>query len=689
MELAPPARIPANTVEPRLAWFRDAQVLSGTTARAFLLNVLTMKTFSSRARLAALPLALAAAFPSLAQTQLKEVVVTATRFAEPAATLPFGVSVITAEEIQASGVTSVNEALIRLLGVVGRLDLSGGNNYTLDLRGFGVTADSNQVVIVDGLRLNEADTSSPGLSSIPIASVYRIEVLRGTGAVLYGEGATGGVIVVTTKAGTGAQRVNSAQLYGATGSLGLRDVRATATVASGGFSLDVASNDRSSDGHRKNFASSSNGLAASAQWSNDWLRLGARVGRDAMHSGLPGSLTAAQYAADPTQASSLTDYGASQRSNSGVFVEANLGAWQLAADANRRSKQYDSVNFSPFAYDVDAENYSLRARHEGKLGQYGNVFVAGLDKGQWDRTVTRASFTPIGSRSAADSSAFYIKDDVMLPATGTRLTLGARSEGIRKTDTAATSSLDERQHAWEAGISQALSPAFTVYGRVGRSYRLASVDEFSFTVPGVPLRAQTSRDIELGTRWKIEQGQIDLRWYRNTLRNEIGFDQTAAGPFGPFSGANVNFDPTKRQGLELEAKHALTPTLDLRLNAALRQAKFTSGQYAGNDVTLVPRKTLSLRADWRPAPGHTLDAGVNWFSSQFPDFANMCRMPGYATADLRYAYQWGAAELALGIANLTDHKYFTQAFGCTPTGLPTSIYPEAGRTVTASLRVAF
>ena len=132
-------------------------------------------------RLALLPLCLSIALPALAQGRLPEVVVSASRFAEPAAALPFGASVITSREIEQSGVTTVNEAIMRLLGVVGRLDTSGGNNYTLDLRGFGNTADSNQVVIVDGLRLNESDLTSAGLSSIPIESVDRIEVLRGTG----------------------------------------------------------------------------------------------------------------------------------------------------------------------------------------------------------------------------------------------------------------------------------------------------------------------------------------------------------------------------------------------------------------------------------------------------------------------------------------------------------------------------
>ena len=96
-----------------------------------------------------------------------------------------------------------------MLGVPGRLDLYGGGDYALDLRGFGITADSNQVVVVDGIRINEADLGGTRLAGISIDSVERIEVIRGSGAVLYGEGATGGVIVITTKAGRGTARKKS------------------------------------------------------------------------------------------------------------------------------------------------------------------------------------------------------------------------------------------------------------------------------------------------------------------------------------------------------------------------------------------------------------------------------------------------------------------------------------------------
>ena len=653
-----------------------------------------MQTCIFRARLAVLPLALVAVFPAFSQTQLKEVLVTATRFAEPAGTLPFGVSLITSEDIQSSGSTSVNEAVMRLLGVPGRLDLSGGNNYSLDLRGFGVTADSNQVVIVDGLRLNEADQSTAGLSSIPIDSVERIEVLRGTGTVLYGEGATGGVIVVTTKAGLGSQRVNSAQLYAAVGSHNLKDERLSAAFSSGGFSLDVAADDRRTDGHRENFASSTNGLNIAGQWSNDWLRLGARAGRNSLEGGLPGALTAAAYAADPYQAdpsrsTSKTDAASIKKDNAGLFIEANIGLWQLAADANQRAKKLKSFSYAdPFDYDVDAINYSMRALRNGKILSYDNAFVIGYDQDDWNRTIKQSSYTPVGTLATSKSSAFYLKDDLTFSNTGTRLSAGFRTQEIKKTEGSSVSSLNDRLNAWDLGVSQAILQSVTMYARLGSSFRMPNVDEFSFTAPATPLLAQTSRDMELGARWKLTSGQVELRLYRNNLTNEIGYDATANGPYGPGSGANVNFDPTQRQGIELEARQAISAALDLRLNAALRQAKFTAGTYSGNDVALVPKQTLAVRANWRPNPGHTLEGGVTWVAEQSPDFANACKMPSYVTLDLRYAYKYQNAEFALGVANLTDEKYYTLAYGCAGTQ-PTSLYSEAGRAITTSVRLKF
>jgi iron complex outermembrane receptor protein len=642
-------------------------------------------------RAAALPLALAAAFPvsTLAQpASLRETTVTATRFPEASQSLPFGVSVVTAADIERSGASTVNEALIRVLGLVGRQDLWGGGDYNIDLRGFGTTSDNNQVVVVDGIRLTENDIGGTRLAGIPIESVERIEVLRGSGAVLYGEGATGGVIVITTKSGAGRDRPNGASLYAGAGTHRLRDLRANANVGGGGFSLDVSAQKRDSDGHRENFASDFDATSVTGQWSGDRVRLGARIAQDDLKTGLPGALSPAQYAADPRQTLFPLDRAAIRNERFSVFGEVQLDAWQFALDAGQREKTLRSISFgAPFDYDIDASTVSLRARNEAKIGGVTNLLVLGLDNAHWDRTRLGA----FGSLGTQSSRGIYARNDLTL-ASGTRLSAGARAERLRKSvDNGFTPavSLGDRLHAWELGASHPVTPQATVYGRFGRSFRLGNVDEFTFTSPGALLRPQTSRDVELGARWKRAAGQVEARLFRSRLQDEIGFDPGAPGPFGP--GANVNYDPTQRRGIELDASQQLHPAFTLRGSTTVRKASFRSGPYAGNDVPLVPRRTAALRGEWTPANGHLLTGGVQWVGAQRADFNNACRIPAYSTVDVRYRYDWRNVELSLGASNLLDRRYFTQAFlvaglGC-DAGL--GIYPEPGRAVTAAVRVKF
>lgn len=650
-----------------------------------------MKTSSFNVRIAVLALSLPAGSAALAQAPLSstlgEVVVTGSRVAGARESQPFGTNVITAQEIERAGARTVNEAIMRLLGVPGRQDLYGGADYALDLRGFGTTADSNQAVIVDGIRISEADLGGTRLAGIPIESVVQIEVIRGSGAVLYGEGTTGGVIIITTKAGKGVARKNAASLYAGVGSYGLREERANATLASGGFSLDVNAMKRKADNHRDNFRSDTDGVSAVAQWNNDWLRVGARVAQDSLTTGLPGGLTAQQYQNNPRQTTKPQDKATIDNQRQGVFAEAILGDWQLTADAGWREKELRSSGVSlygPYSYDYDvkATSYALRAMHSAQLAAVSNKLTLGTDYNSWQRD-TLGAFASTANQS---SRAWYARDELTLAATGTVLSLGLRTERISKDNSNASAALADRQNAWELGLSQPLNKEVSIYGRVGRSFRLANVDEFGFTSLGVTLLPQRSKDMELGSRYASGPVKLEARLYRSALTNEIGYDPSAPNVFGP--GANVNFDPTRRSGLEIDGSYAYAKSLSLRLNAALRKSSFVSGAYAGQDVPLAPRRTLALHADWMPAANQVVTGGVNWVSARHPDFANQCSMPAYTTADARYAYQWQNVEVSLGITNLFDRKFYTQAYGCAA-GVTTSIYPEAGRAAVAALRVKF
>jgi iron complex outermembrane receptor protein len=531
--------------------------------------------------------------------------------------------------------------------------------------------------------VSEADLGGTRLAGIPIESVERIEVLRGSGAVLYGEGATGGVIVITTKAGTGEPRPNGASVYAGAGTYKLRDLRANANVGAGGLSLDASAQKRDSDNHRDNFRSKTDAESLTGQWAGDAGRIGVRHAQDKLDTRLPGALSAAQYAENPRQSTTPEDHATLRNSRTSVFGETQVANWQLAFDAGTRDKKLRSITSGfPFDYDITADNGSLRARNDLKIGDVRNLLLVGFDHLRWTRDV----LGDFGSTARQTSRAGYLKDDITL-AGGTRIGLGWRTEHARKDNSNALAGIDDTQHAWELGVSQPLGHGITAYARLGRSFRFANVDEFGFTSPGAILAPQTSRDAELGARWTHAQGQVEARIYRSRLTNEIGFDPNAPGPFG-FLGANVNFDPTRRQGIELDARQQIASNLGLRVNANLREAKFRSGPHTGREVPLVPRRTVAVRADWSPSAGHRLSGGVQWVSSQHPDFDNACTIPSYTTADLRYAYEWKQAELSLGVTNLFDRKYYTQAFSCAG-GQTSGIYPEAGRAVTAAVRVKF
>lgn len=109
------------------------------------------------------------------------------------------VFVITQEDIRRSGSRSIPELLRMVPGVtVTRLP---GNNYQVTVRGFDSDGSSKLLILIDG-----RSVYSPAFSGvfwdaqdIIAEDIDRIEVIRGPGAVSWGENAVNGVINIITK----------------------------------------------------------------------------------------------------------------------------------------------------------------------------------------------------------------------------------------------------------------------------------------------------------------------------------------------------------------------------------------------------------------------------------------------------------------------------------------------------------
>ena len=444
------------------------------------------------------PLALACALSvlaanALAQTQdsLPSIVVTGARFPAQAASAPIGATVITAEEIRRSGAADVNAAIRKVGGVYGRQSLDASPDFALDLRGFGSNSAQNLVILVDGVRLNENELTNAVLSSIPVDTVERIEIQRGASSVLYGEGATGGVINIITRRASGNGTHGS--LFAEAGRFDAHDLRASVTHGAGPLSFDVALADRGTDNYRANSKFKQKTASGGVQYRYGAGRAGLRFERSEQDARFPGSLTEAQYLADPRQTFTPDDFGTLDTDRVSAFVEHRIGSIELAAELSHREREVEANYFymsggakvaSRSRYDASQTQFSPRLRHTASLGDKRNELVFGIDLARWERQ-TASDF----SRGDAeqDSKAVYLRNEVLWNAPhNARLAIGGRHERFTKDYSdplAFPPVLNEHRkqsiNAWSLEGSFDPMPQLTVFAKLGRSYRIANVDENS------------------------------------------------------------------------------------------------------------------------------------------------------------------------------------------------------------------
>ncbi len=623
-------------------------------------------------------------------------VVTASRF--PAALeQPVGMTIITAEDIANSTATSLGEVLSRLGGVHVRQNLSGTPDQPLDLRGFGVSGDQNTLVLINGQRISENELVSARISAVPLNSIERIEILRGSGSVLYGGGGTGGTINIVTRGALGHQPGGS--VYGSAGSYGASELRATANGGSDKLGFAVYANRTDSDNYRQNNHATVENVGGEVAFGEGTSRASLRVAGNRQRVRLPGPRNERQFHDDPRGTSTPNDLGKLDGWDATLSAKHRIGSVDLAADLGYREKSSDYFNafdFGTFTSDVDAHvtTFAPRIKWNGALGGMRNILIAGVDWSDWqykNRSVFAGDgfSSPTNERATQLNRAIYLQNNLQL-ASATRLTLGARHERIQLKAAESEIPIPERSrtyslNAWEAGLRHNISADLAAYVRIGRSFRVANVDEVRCAFPPCQalLEPQTSNDREFGLEYRTADLAAQLALFDISLNREIHFNRLSG-----FFGQNENLPKTRRRGVEIETSFAASRTVDLSARYAYTQAEFRDGIFdgvaiAGNEVAAVPRHRASASVNWLALPSTRAVLSLTYVGAQRydNDQANrFARMPSYTVADFKLTHTIGAVTLGAGINNLFDRKYYSYALVDNPLA-PTSFnaYPEARR----------
>lgn len=576
------------------------------------------------------------------------ILVTANRFATPDVDAPFASEIHTRKDIKASNSTTLFDYLGNHTSV--QVMPSFGNRMTpkLDMRGYGLgDGYQNIVVSVDGLRLNNIDMSSQLIGAIPIGDVERIEITKGSGSVLFGDGATAGTIQIHTRKHRG---FSASGFAGSHGNLGATLSGGTGNdLVSVSTSYDMQRSDGASDpdvtGHKANMESHVAKLGASAKPTQDLtVTVDASVAR--LETRYPGKLTQAQFDASPAQNAGRTyTYQEFTSDNLRGGIEYALTEHlKIKASRNSEDKRSRFVT-TGWTSDYDYVADELSASYAGD----GFAFVGGYQG--FDGVRIGAT-----DRTSKNNSAWFGQGQAFLD--GLTLSLGLRGENVAYAYRPTAGAILERTHSlngWDVGGNLRITPALSVFANVNRAFQAPDIDRFfnfggTFNAFISPAKSLTTN---IGLNHVTSANRFKLTVFRAKLENEIYYE--------PITFTNTNIDTSHKYGLELQNAWQATDKLSLTANyshirAIIDQENAGGGAYDGKELPGVPRHAVQLGLGYKLDDRSSIHASHAWRSATWAandfDNNNAQKQQAYASTNVSYRYQRKEFALFAAVENL-------------------------------------
>ncbi|MFC1709401.1 TonB-dependent receptor domain-containing protein [Candidatus Omnitrophota bacterium] len=436
--------------------------------------------------------------------QLQKIIITPNRFSQKFKNSTGEISIITREDIDNSGAEILLDVFRTIKGVIVRDYYGNGARATVDLRGFGETSSSNALVLIDGRRANTPDLSGVDWMQIPLERVERVEILHGgTGSVLYGDNAVGGVINIITK--SGKTKEPTYELYASGGSYNMNKQSISCIGASEKLSYSITASRLNTNGYRQNseYRSSDYGTKLKYQL-NDSIALKLSGHYHEADLGLPGPLNKEQYATlshkDSVAAERDNDVG--ERDYYMKFgiegLTFDFGIMNLDFSFRRRTSDSYFPNWWPgfinlYTYS-HIDTFAFTPNYTCTLNLFGrpNKVIVGVDFYKTDNKINDCNnLTNIRTNDNdidKHSLGFYISDSFDV-TDNLSIDLGFRHERINHRlnfiDKATPANdrnadLKRKEEAFKAGLVYMLNDDTQAFFNASRSFRSPLTDEFLY-----------------------------------------------------------------------------------------------------------------------------------------------------------------------------------------------------------------
>ncbi len=662
-----------------------------------------------------------------APVTMEEVIVTATRDRQETRKAPANVTVITAEEISKSGATSVVDVLDKLESIQFRTYSSNSSQAMIDLRGFGGDNPySKTLIMLDGRRLNRTDMQSINWMQMPVDNIERIEVVRGTGSVLYGDSAIGGVINIITKKGKSEPKFSVSALVG---SYGLNNERASVIGATDKWTYAISGENNFNFGYRERskYSAQSGGFNL-GYTASDLFNVSLGVSFNNADYQMPGALTKELIEQDRRQyqpaipiygmkANNDND-GSDKYTNINLGIKSFLGSWgQLEVNFlyGKKDLQMNMPSWSSYKFsNTNADTYGIAPKYilANDIFWFQNKVTVGVDyyNEPYKKDIYSDRERTIKVSSAdfrRKSLGYYIRDEFSI-LKNLILSAGYRFErsSIKGSNADTNSySFPEQENnysaeSYETSLTWLFGKKSKVFAKYATVYRIPFLDEvasfngFGGTLFLNNLEKEKGVSMEAGVEfYPLNNLKLALTLYRIDMENEIQWVTT--DPI-TYAGENQNTGKTRHDGAEISFSYLWEKRVKFYGNFTYHVATFENGENSKKELPMVPNRmanagveiylpyNLTLRTEMRHI-GNAFLSGDNDNNTQ--------KLDTYTLLNFYVHYKPTIGKLGLtaflGVDNIADVKYSSSGFDYAQYWMPNFYYPMPGRTFKAGVSFEF
>ena len=600
------------------------------------------------------------------QINLDEVTVKANRFERKDTETTYASEVHTAKQIEASGAATLYDFLAQQTSLNVSPNIGNRATPAINLRGYGTeNGFQNVVITVNGQRLNNIDLSPALLAGIPIGNIDRIEIAKGSGSVIYGDGATAGAIQIYTKAKTGVTVSSSL------GNVGQKNSYVNAGISEKHIDLSASLAHDSHDGfskkdlsgHKDQFTSNTQNVKLKIKPTEDFnVNAEATSSRNDIRYVSP--LTRAEFKNDPRQNSNSNYTHQSFNSNQWrVGIEYNINDYiQLSATHYQDDKFSEFISATPSTANSIYKSNDISIRFQ----QNALSVLAGYQ----DFDGERKSFSDFGSGPSKDittkkNEALYLQAEYLISAL--TLSAGARDEKVRYNFKPIINAFGLPQaakekaniDAWDVGANYRLNESASIFANYNQAYQAPDIDRLFGFGGGFNgfLEPAKVKTINLGLNHVVANNRLKMTVFHADLDNEIYLV--------PNIFKNTNIDSSSKYGFEIQDYFKFNDSLNASLIYNYTRAKIDkendgAGTFNGKKLPGVPKHTVVANLNYQFLEHANLNLNHTWRAKAyaFNDFQNNFKQKqdSYNATNLAMSYQYKNYNLFASINNIFEQE---------------------------------